>query len=287
MMMASFLRRAFALFCLAWLALPARGNEPPLIMGVFPRLNAVETAQQFGPLAHYLSEAIGREVRLETSKDFESFWAGVIQKRYDLVHFNQYHYIKSHKAQGYQVILKNKEQGQTTLAAALVVRADSPIHTLADLRGKKIVFGGDRSAMQAYVSTTYLLRIAGLKTGDYIEEFAKNPPNAVMGVFFRQADAAGAGDHVLEIPALAKRVNVRELRYLATGERLAHLPWAVKADMRPGLRQQIQASMIKLDTTTRGREILAIAGYDGFVPATDKEYDTHRRIVREVLGERY
>lgn len=285
--MAHLLRFARILLLAALFGLPAAHAEQPLIMGVFPRLNALETAQHFGPLARYLSEATGREVKLETAKDFESFWEGVSAQRYDLVHFNQYHYIKSHKAHGYQVILKNKEKDQSTLGAALVVRSDSPIQKLTDLKGKKVVFGGDRSAMQAYISTTYLLRKAGLKEGDYAEEFAKNPPNAVMGVFFRQADAAGAGDRVLEIPALAKRVNTTELRYLATGEQLAHLPWAVKSSMKPALRQQIQSTMQSMHTTELGKAILANLSFDGFVPATDKEYDKHRRIVREVLGEQY
>jgi phosphonate transport system substrate-binding protein len=267
------------------LATPAGAD--PLIMGVFPRLSAVDTTRSFQPLARHLSEITGREVRLETAKDFETFWNSVSAQRYDLVHFNQYHYLKSHKMQGYQVIVKNREQGQSTLAASLVVRADSPIRSIADLKGKRVIFGGDRSAMQAYVGATYLLRSAGLKSGDYQEDFAKNPPNAAMAVFFKQADAAGAGDHVLEIAGLAKQVNTGELRYLATGEQMPHLPWAVKHTVSSKLRQQIQAAMLDLSQTAQGKAVLAAMGYDGFAAATDREYDKHRQIVREVLGEDY
>ena len=258
-----------------------------LVMGVFPRVDAVETNRMFQPLARHLSEVLGQPVVLETAKDFESFWTGVAQKRYDLVHFNQYHYLKSHKDQGYQVILKNIEQGEDTLGAAIVVRADSGLRNVGDLKGKKVIFGGDRSAMQAYVIATYLLRKGGLKKGDYVEEFSKNPPNAVMATFYKQADAAGAGDHVLQIPVLAKQIDVPQMRYLVTGESLPHLPWAVKGDMPRELRSKIQQTMAGLNKTEEGKALLKRTTYDGFSVATDADYDKHRHIVKEVLGEDY
>lgn len=266
----------------------APGNAAEaLIMGVFPRVDAVETNRMFQPLAKYLTDVLGQPVVVETAKDFESFLNGVAQKRYDLVHFNQYHYIKSHKEQGYQVILKNVEQGRDTLGAAIVVRADSNLRSAADLKGKKVIFGGDRSAMQAYVIATYLLRKGGLKKGDYVEEFSKNPPNAVMATFFKQADAAGAGDQVLQIPSLAKQIDVQQMRYLVTGEPLPHLPWAVKGDMPRELRTRIQQAMAGLNKTEEGKALLKRTTYDGFSVATDAEYDKHRDVVKEVLGEDY
>lgn len=265
----------------------AAQDEAPLVIGIFPRVSALETNRMFQPLAQHLAEVTGHKVVLETAKDFESFWQGVTQKRYNLVHYNQYHYVKSHKEQGYQAILKNVEQGQATLGAALLVRDDSGIRSLADLKGKKIIFGGDRTAMQAYVITTYLLRKGGLKKGEYTEDFAKNPPNAVMAVYFKQADAAGAGDHVLDIPSLTKQIDPTKMRYLAKGEQLPHLPWAVRSDMPPSLRQKIQHAMSNLARQPEEKQLLRNTSYDGFVPATDAEYDKHRQIIKEVLGEDY
>jgi len=258
-----------------------------LVMGIFPRFDAVETNRMFQPLARHLSTVLGKGVVVETAKDFESFWSGVAQKRYDLVHFNQYHYLKSHKDFGYQVIAKNIEQGEDTLGAAILVRSDSNIQSIADLKGKKVIFGGDRRAMQAYVIATYLLRKGGLKKGDYVEEFSKNPPNAVMATYFKQADAAGAGDHALKIPSLAKQIDAKQMRYLATSEPLPHLPWAVTGEMSRELRAKIQLALINLNKSSEGKVVLARIGYDGFTGASNADYDKHRQIIKEVLGEEY
>ena len=68
--------------------------EDPLIIGIFPRNKATETTTMYTPLANYLSERLGRKVVLVTSKDFDSFWKAVMERRYDIVHYNQYHYIQ-------------------------------------------------------------------------------------------------------------------------------------------------------------------------------------------------
>jgi phosphonate transport system substrate-binding protein len=85
---------AAGLACLAVgaaLAPLAHAADDALVMGVFPRRNAAETTKIFTPMAEHLSAQLGRQVRLVTSRDFESFWHGVTARRYDIVHYKQYH----------------------------------------------------------------------------------------------------------------------------------------------------------------------------------------------------
>src|SRR5690349_4094782 len=84
----------------------AYAAEEPLVMGIFPRYKAAETTTMFTPLANHLSERLHRKVVLVTSKDFDSFWKGVTERRYHIVHYNQYHYIQSSKF--YKVIAHNQ-----------------------------------------------------------------------------------------------------------------------------------------------------------------------------------
>ncbi len=262
-------------------------SAPPLIMGIFPRHNATDTMTAFRPLAQHLSVQLGREVKLITAKDFKSFWQGLQQQDYDLVHYNQYHYVVSHEKQGYQVILKNEESGEATIAGALIVRKDSGINSIADLKGKKILFGGGPKAMQSYIVATYLLRQGGLQAGDYIEEFAKNPPNAILSAFYGQAAAAGSGDKVLNSEAIQQQIDTEQLKFLARGEQLAHLPWAVKGTMNTELRDKIQNLLTHLQDSTEGMKILEQAHLTALLPATDEEYDPHRAIIKAVYGNSY
>ena len=265
----------------------AAAADDPLILGVFPRRNLTITIKLYTPLARYLSAELKREVILVSSRNFPNFWKGVQQRRYDIVHYNQYHYVKSRRRYGYQVILKNEEFGRSKIAAAIGVRKDSGINSLRNLRGQTIIFGGGKQAMVSYIMATYLLRKAGLKAGQYQEIFAINPPNAMIATYFGKAKASGVGDIVHRLPSVRQKIDTDQMRYIAIGKAYAHLPWAVKHTMPPALRHKIQRVLTNLDKTERGRAILKRAGLTDLAIATDREYNPHRWIIYRVLGEKY
>jgi len=258
-----------------------------LVMGIFPRHNAESTIRQFNPLANYLSNKLGRTVRIETSRDFKSFWHGVSQQRYDIVHYNQYHYVQSKKEFGYEVILKNAEFGKATLAGAIAVRKDSNINTLAELKGKKIMFGGGRKAMIAYIVPAYLLQQAGLDKDDYETVFAKTPANAMIGAYLNQASASGSGDIIFNIPIIKKRINTTKMKFIAQSEQLPHLPWALKGTMQDKLKEKIQQLMSGLHLHHEGLNILNTARLTRLHIATDDEYNVIRTIIKKVTGAQF
>jgi phosphonate transport system substrate-binding protein len=270
------------LLAMAAAASPVRAADSALILGVFPRYKATETITMFKPLADYLSERLGRPVSLTTSKDFDSFWQGVSEQRYDIVHYNQYHYILS--ARTYQVIAQQQEFGKKAVGGALYVRKDSGITEISQLRGRTIIFGGGRDAMLSYIAPRFLLMQAGLKDSDFKSEFAVNPPNALLALFHKQADAAGGGDILIDLPVVRNAINAQELRILSATEPLLFLPWAVKRSMPAKLRDSIQALMIGLENEEAGKNVLSAAKATGIGKAEDRDYNPHRKMTTAVFG---
>jgi phosphonate transport system substrate-binding protein len=260
----------------------AYAAEEALILGIFPRYKATETTTMYTPLANYLSERLGRKVVLVTSKDFDSFWKELSERRYDIVHFNQNHYTRS--AQSYRVIAHSQEFGRSAIAGALFVRKDSGITHLSQLRGRTIIFGGGRDAMMSYVAPRFLLMQAGLKEDDFKTEFAVNPPNALLALYNKQADAAGGGDILIDLPVVRNAINTQELVTLAVTEPLLFLPWAVKRTMSAKLAESIQATLMDLDLADAGRKVLKSARTTGIEKAGDTDYDPHRRMMHAVFG---
>lgn len=260
--------------------IPARAD---LLMGVFPRRPVSVTHKLFKPLAAKLSQELGEPVKLVVSKDFKSFWKGVKSGKFDIVHYNQYHYLLS-KPLGYEVFAVNKEFGNKTIAGALSVRKDSGIDKVQDLKGKTVLFGGGKKAMGSYIAPTYVLQHAGLEAGkDYTVKFAKNPPSAVIAVYNKAADAAGSGNVVLKIKGVQKKIDTSKMKILAESEPFIQLPWAVKSTLPADTRTRVQQVMTSLKKTDPS--ILKAAAVDDFVPAGDNDFDTVRKIVKAVTGE--
>jgi phosphonate transport system substrate-binding protein len=268
---------------LASLAIPpavVRAAERPLIMGVFPRFHL--PVKRFMPMADYLGQRIGRRINLVTEKDFAAFWSAVTERRYDIVHYNQYHYIRS--ANNYEVIAHIEEFGKSMISGAIYVRKDSGFTELSQLRKRTVMFGGGEDAMMSYIVNRYQLLQAGLRQDDFKSLFAVSPPNAVIALSHRQADAAGAGDGILRLQPVMDAVDVGALTTLALSTPLLQLPVAVKRGTPAELREAIQSALIDLKKTDAGRRVLASAMMTGMGKATDSDYDPHRAMVRAVFG---
>jgi len=253
-------------------------------MGVFPRRPIAVTNKIFKPLAEKLSKELGEPVQLIVAKNFKSFWKGVENKQYDLVHYNQYHYLLSHKNYGYKVIAVNEEFGNGKISGSLAVRKDSGINSVKDLKGKTILFGGGKKAMGSYIAPTAILKKAGLVAGnDYKINFSKNPPGAVIGVFNSAAEAAGVGNVILKVKGVQKKIDVSQMKILAKSDPFIQLPWAVKDDMPADKANKIQSVMTSLKGTND--TLLKSSRVTNFLKASDKDFTKVREIVKYSIGE--
>ena len=271
-----------------WLCVNCSLVFADLKMGVFPRRSVSATTEAFKPLADYLSVQLGEKVELVVPNSFKNFWMAVKNKEFDIVHYNQYHYIKSHKELGYQVFAANEEFGNRQIAGSLSVRKDSGINSVSDLRGRVILFGGGYKAMGSYIAPTAILKKAGLVANkDYKINFAQNPPGTVIGVFNNSAGAAGAGNVVIRLNVTTQNINADEMKILAESEPFTQLPWAVNSKMSEKKVKQIQKLMTTLKDSENGKAILTAARVTDFYAVSDDDFTKVREITQFALDEKY
>ncbi|MDJ0808214.1 MAG: PhnD/SsuA/transferrin family substrate-binding protein [Gammaproteobacteria bacterium] len=258
-----------------------------LSVGIFPRRDSQTTREMFEPLMEYLSQELDLEVSLDVPPDFEAFWVRLRENRYDLVHLNQYQYLRAHQLYGYEAILRNEEMGRSEIATVIWVRQGEGIDRPRDLKGKKVIFGGGRQAMVSYIMAVDLLREHGLEDDEYLMEFALNPVSAVLSLYYRQSVAAGSGDILPQLLAIREPIPVDAFKPLLKSRPVAQLPWAVSPTLTEKHSGQIMHALTQLKQTIGGQQLLVGAGLTGIVLATDSDYDPHRRIVARVLMEQY
>jgi phosphonate transport system substrate-binding protein len=246
-------------------------DDMPLRFGVFPRWNAQIMVADFTPLAQALGTAIDRKVQIETDKDFASFMRRVYAREFDLIHVNQLQYLQAHDQAGYQVIAKLCETIDCTIRAVIVTRTDAALHSVADLRGKTVAFGG-RDAMVSHILARELLRQHGLPSTDYRAVFAKNPPNALFTAYNGAADAAGVGSPMFESPEIKRRVDVKKLHVLVESDPIPPLPIAVRGDLDRALVKRLRAAMLNLVEGDAGAALLARIGATHFAASEHAEY---------------
>ena len=254
-----------------------------LKMAIFPRRPPAATMKMFKPLAKKLSQELGNPVKLVISKDFPTFWKGVASKKFDIVHFGPYHLLLAEKKFGFSPLVQNEEFNSNTLTAVIWARKDSGIKDAAGLKGKKIIFGGGKKALFAYIAPTYILRKAGLKQGDYKEQVAKNPFGAVIGAYRKAGDAGCASSITLNMPNMKGKVKAAEMANVGEVGPLPQLVWATGEKVDAATKEKLKSIFLGLKAASP--KLLKQMKVTNFSEITD--YTLLKEVVKVATGQEF
>jgi phosphonate transport system substrate-binding protein len=253
----------------------ARAQE--IRIGVLPRLSATELTTMFEPLADYLSRETGRKVTLVLAKDFTAFEKQVRDGELDLAFANSLVYVQLKRDVDLQPLaLAAEKKGGSRFRGIFVVRKDSGLHDLKDLKGKKLIFV-DKDSLAGYFAQALFLKKHGLdpKADVVTLPFAKKHDNVTMAVFNKAADAGGIREDDLE--KMKGKVDLSQLKILAYTDYFPNWPLAASPRLPAATRDAVKAALLKLHA---GDRALEAAQLTAFAPVADKDYDPVREAAR-------
>ena len=250
--------------------------EGEITLGVLPYVTAGKLVEYHTPLKNYIAENLGRPVALITAPDFSGFVERTGKHEYDLIltapHFGRL----AERRDGYQVVVRTLNEIQ----AAFLVRKDSDIQRLEDLKGKRIMVAQPISMMyQLGVGT---LEKKGLVPGKNITIVeARTNNNALSAPLRNEADAGVTG---ILLWGLAKDEQKEQLRLIATSPSMPG--FLLMAHKRIPKRDvdKLRKALLSFHTTPRGEAYLTTAGMKGFGlmdSATMSSLDPYTRVLTQ------
>jgi phosphonate transport system substrate-binding protein len=267
------------LLSLGLLAGASSAQAQEIRLGVLPRLSATELTAMFTPLADYLSRETGRKVRLVIAKDFDTFEQQVKSGQLELAFSNPLVYVQlKREAELVPLGLGAEKKGGTRFRGSIIVRKDSGLNDVADLKRKRLIFV-DEDSLGGYIAQALLLKKRGIevKRDVVLLPFAKKHDNVTMAVFNRAADAGGIREDDLE--KMGSKVDLSQLKVLAYSDYFPNWPFFATAKLDAGARDAVKAALLKLKA---GEPALEAARLTAVAPVADKDYDGLREAARAV-----
>ena len=160
-----------------------------LTFGVLPQHNPQRLHQVYGPLSAYLSRHLsGVTVELQASRSYDEFEKKLAARSLHLALPNPYQTLMA-LPRGYRIFGKMGDDEK--FRGILLVRKDSGIETVGDLRGKVVSFPAP-TALAATMMPLYFLKTNGLDVESGIQRlFVGSQESSIMSVYLRRS-AAGA-----------------------------------------------------------------------------------------------
>jgi len=191
-------------------------------IGVLAKRGAATCMQKWGATGNYLSEQLGEKVEIIPLK-FVAIEPALKAKQIDFLLANSAFYVEMKEKHGINAVatLINSRKGQALkeFGGVVLVKADSPIQTLADIKGKKFMcvkyssFGGGHMAWR-------LLKDNGIDPKKDCAEFLEGGKhdNVVLAVKNGVVDAGTVRTDTLERMQDEKKISMSDFRIIHPAE---------------------------------------------------------------------
>jgi phosphonate transport system substrate-binding protein len=265
-------------------------SQTPVRVGFMICNSLEETRARFAPVTAYLEEQLGRRfvpVYLDTG-DFDE---ALRKKQFDLIHTNSFLYAWFHESYQFRILAGERrgEHGAYS-RGTIITRRDSGLRTLADLKGKRFVFGPS-FAPTAYLSPYWLLLEAGVDPEKDLAFYAFPPGSykhekAIYSVLYGAYDAGIGPALDLELMVGERKITRDDFTTLAEGPLIPYCVFSAAPTLPAETFGKIQAALFSLkeeSTAAVDGEVLKVlkaAGVEGFTTLREEEFDTVRAMAK-------
>jgi len=211
-----------------------------------PQRSELATLRDWQPLADYLTSETKYQFQLKTYPSRADFENSLMHGNPDFVFMSPYYHAIAYHRHGYIPLIRSNKE----LKGILVVRKDSPFHSVQDLQGKTFAFPSP-NAFAASLHMRALLKEQ--EQIDFVPTYVETHDNVYRNVLVGRAAAGGGVMRTLnqEPPELRD-----QLRIIYETPATASHPLSVHPRVPETLRNAIVTAFLKLHTTEEGRRLL-------------------------------
>lgn len=274
---------AACLLVLAACAPPDTDQPKILRLGMVPFETGEELLRDMQPMIDVIEAGMGMEVLPTVAADYTGVVEAFKNQQLDVAFLSPAAYVLAAQEANVRVILKSHRDGSPHYYGAIIVRADSPIQTVADLKGKRFAFG-DPLSTSGHIFARKLMLEAGLKPESDLEQFiyAGSHDATILSVLNQKVDAGAsyADDIDGKSSAWQRFLDPRDhhkIRVLAYTEPIPSDNICVRADFPQELTQKLFQTITAFTNSEAGHALVKkLYKLDGYVAATDADYATIR-----------
>lgn len=232
----------------------------------------------YGPIIEILNREIPDVFfKLESSIDYSEYNSKIKTKRIDLLLPNPYQTIIAQKY-NYRVFAKMGDD--ESFRGVVLVRKNSSIRTIKDLKGKTIAFPAP-SALAGAMMPKYYLQTHGVdvKHNEIKMLYPGSQESSILAVYQGEADAAATWTMAWNSFSAEKKELQDKLKVLFVTDKLINNSLMVKKDFDVVLLRKIKNIFLTLHENDEGKAILAKIKLSKFESSSNNDY----RVVNEFL----
>jgi phosphonate transport system substrate-binding protein len=187
----------FTILSLQVTPISAEVERKPVNIAVLPCTDIVMTFKKFHPLVTYLTQKTGLPIRLVVPEDLTKFEASINNGEIDFALQDPHTFLKLSDLFDKDSLLRALNlEGGTTQSGVIIVRKDSGIQKVTDLKGKTVMFGPKFSASK-WLAGRLLLEENGINIEKDLKAYLNGGccEDIAFNVYLKAVDAGVVCEH--------------------------------------------------------------------------------------------
>lgn len=263
----------------------AEKTEKTLKIGLSPEHNIFNQISRYQPLAEYLSKKTGIQINLEILTRYGNIVDNFKELHLDGAFFGSFTYTLAHERLNVEVLARPENFNSiSTYYGLIVVRGDSGIKTIEDMKSKIFVFV-DKATTAGYLFPLAYFKNNGIKDyKTYLKEtyFAGTHEDAIFDVLNKKADIGAAKNTVFNrISFFNKRIN-NELVIIERSPEVPENSLAVRKDLDSSIKNKLRDALLNMHNDRAGIIILKEFGAQRFIKTIDSDYSGVYKYTKEI-----
>ena len=266
-----------------------------LTVGFVPSQNADTLEAKAKPLGDLLSKQLGIPVKVTVTTDYNSIIAAMKSKNLDLGFLPPTAYVLAHQQGAANVLLQaerygvNPANGKATsdlvdyYYALMLVKKNSGINSVSDLKGKKIAWQ-DPTSSAGYVWPAVYMKDHGVDaqkdvTGVQVQGHDK----AIEALMNGDVDAAAVFSDARNIVSKEYPDIWNQTKVLFQTAKIPNDTISVRPDMSADWQKKIQDAFVAIGNDPKGKKIIeSIYTHEGYAKSNDSKFDIVRDYSKKV-----
>jgi phosphonate transport system substrate-binding protein len=256
-----------------------------LRVGFVPAEDAQQVMQNAQPLVQILHKELNMEIQPFVAADYTGVVEALRVNKLDVAFLAPASYVLAKNEAHIKVVLKSERKGIPFYYAAIITRADSGIKTLEDLRGKTFAFG-DSLSTTGHVFPRKMFKEHGI---DPVRDFKQilysgGHDATVLAVLNGKVDAGATyanspdNEDTAWMRYLKDPREQKKIRAIAFSEPIPADNLVISESLDQRVAQKLVDIFLDLSRDPKGKKMLRdLYQIDGFVTASDKDYDSVRQ----------
>lgn len=261
--------------------------ERPIVMALVPSLDTQKLIKSGEVMARLLEKESGLKYKIEVPVSYTAVVTAMGAGKVDIGWLSPIPYVIAHDMYGTEVILTSVRDKSTKYWSFIIARTDSDINKLEDLKGKKFAYG-DPMSTSGTIYPKNLIRTSGHDPEKFFSEviYAGAHDKVAMAVYNKQVDAGAIYGGVVSDARLKVKSMIPDIlektKVVARSIEIPNDTVSVRKGLPEDIVRRVKEGLLKVAESDEGREaVMTVYGIDGFVEASDSDYDSVRKVAKE------